>query len=46
MNNNILIDIHWLIQAQVQLAGELYPKFVTYMPSCEKENYVRKRKAG
>ena len=45
IRNNILVDIHWLIEAKVQLTGELPPKFIAYMLGCEKENYARKRRA-
>ena len=44
MRNNILVDIYWL-EAKVRLAGELPPKFVTYMRGCGKENHSRKRRA-
>ena len=42
MRNNIPADIRWLIEAKVQLAGELPPKFIAYMPGCYKGNYARK----
>ena len=45
MKNNILADIHWLIETKVRLAGELPLKFRAYMPGCGKGNYARKRRA-
>ena len=42
MRNNIPADIRWLIEAKVRLAGELPPKFITFMPGCGKGNYARK----
>ena len=45
MKNNIPADIRWLIEAKVQLTGELPPKLITYMPGCGKGNYARKRRA-
>ena len=45
MKNNIPVDIHWLIEAKVRLAGELLPKFIALMPGCSKGNYARKRRA-
>ena len=45
MRNNILINIHWLIEAKARLASELPPKFIAYMPGCGKGNYARKRRA-
>ena len=43
MRNNISVNIRWLIEAKVRLAGELPPKFIAYMPGCGKGNYTRKR---
>ena len=34
MRNNIPADIRWLIEANVRLAGELPPNFITYMSGC------------
>ena len=45
MRNNIPADIRWLIEAKVQLAGELPPKSIAYMSGCGKGNYARKRRA-
>ena len=45
MKNNIPVDIRWLIEAKVRLAGELPPKFIAYMPGRGKGNYARKRRA-
>ena len=45
MKNNIPADIRWLIEAKLRLAGDLPPKFITFMPGCGKGNYARKRRA-
>ena len=45
MRNNIPADIRWLIEAKIRLACELPPKFIAYMPGCDKGNYARKRRA-
>ena len=45
MRNNISVDIQWLIEAKVQFIGELPLKFIAYMLSCSKGNYLRKQRA-
>ena len=40
--NNILVNIRWLIEAKIWLAGELPPKFATYMLDYGEGNYSRK----
>lgn len=45
MKNNILVDICWLNETKVRLAGELPHKFVAYMSGWGKGNYARKQKA-
>ena len=45
MSNNIHAEIRWLIEAKVRMTSELPPKFIAYMPGCDKRNYAKKRRA-
>jgi hypothetical protein len=45
MNHGIPKDIHWMIEAKVQLSGESSNSFIPYMPGTGKSTFAKKRRA-
>jgi hypothetical protein len=45
MNHGIPEDIHWMIEAKVQLSGESSNSFISYMPGIGKSTFAEKRRA-
>jgi len=45
MNHEIPEDIHWMIEAKVQLLGESSNSFISYMPRTSKSTFAKKHHA-
>ncbi|KAL5732495.1 hypothetical protein ACOSQ2_032187 [Xanthoceras sorbifolium] len=45
MCKGIPVEVRWLIEAKVRLAGEFSDSFLTYMPGLGKSSYAKKRRA-
>jgi hypothetical protein len=45
MNHGIPKDIHWMIEAKVQLSSESSNSFISYMPGTSKSTFAKKHHA-
>ncbi|KAL5787196.1 hypothetical protein ACOSP7_004145 [Xanthoceras sorbifolium] len=45
MHKGIPVEVRWLIEVEVRLAGELFDSFVAYMPGLGKSNFAKKQRA-
>ena len=45
MHKGIPMELRWLIEAKVRLAGEFSDSFIAYMPGLGKSKFAKKRRA-
>ena len=45
MHKGIPMELHWLIEAKVRLAGEFSDSFNAYMPGLGKSSFAKKQRA-